>query len=64
MVQINGQAYEAANKTVEKLIQELGYDLRTIAVEINEEIVPKATYSNVKVSDGDVIEVVSFVGGG
>ena len=30
----------------------------------NGEIVPKAQYENVKIEDGDTLEVVSFVGGG
>ena len=40
------------------------YDLRTIAVERNEEIVPKATYAEVMLQDCDVLEVVHFMGGG
>ncbi len=64
MVQINGKAYEAAGKTVGSVIQELEYDVRTIAVELNEEIIPKATLNQVTLKEGDVMEVVSFVGGG
>ena len=36
----------------------------TIAVERNEEIVPKATYAEVMLQDSDVLEVVHFMGGG
>lgn len=43
---------------------ELEYDFRTIAVELNEEIIPKATLDTVILKEGDVLEVVSFVGGG
>lgn len=46
------------------VIQELEYDIRTIAIELNEEIVPKTTLAQVILKDGDVLEVVSFVGGG
>jgi len=35
-----------------------------IAVERNEEIVPKAKYAETVLADGDVVEVVNFVGGG
>ena len=49
---------------MESVIQELEYDIRTIAIELNEEIVPKANLSQVTLTDGDVLEVVSFVGGG
>ena len=64
MVQVNGKEYEVAGRTVESLIQELDYDIRTIAVELNEEIIPKAKIGQVTLKEGDVLEVVSFVGGG
>ena len=64
MVQVNGKQYEAAGRTVESFLQELEYDFRTIAVELNEEIIPKGNYGQVQLKEGDVMEVVSFVGGG
>ena len=35
-----------------------------IAVELNEEILPKANYAATVLKDGDVVEIVNFVGGG
>ena len=46
------------------IINEMNIDIRTIAVELNEEIVAKADYDKTTLKDGDVLEVVSFVGGG
>ena len=40
------------------------FDYRTIAVERNGEIVPKAEYGNVRLSEADALEIVQFVGGG
>lgn len=42
------------------------YELEPIraAVEINEELVPRATFSNTTIQPGDRIEIVTFVGGG
>lgn len=40
------------------------FDLATIAVERNGEIVPKAIYKDVLLEDEDSIEIVRFVGGG
>ena len=34
------------------------------AVELNEEILPKAEYAETVLKDGDVLEIVNFVGGG
>lgn len=64
MVLINGKESDVAGKAVLGVIQELNYDLRTIAVELNEEIIPKAALGERLLKDGDVLEIVSFVGGG
>lgn len=53
-----------AGKTVAQYIAEAGYNSVRIAVERNEEIVPKAKYAETVLVDGDVVEVVNFVGGG
>ena len=64
MLTINGQQVDAAGKTVAQYIAEAGYNSVRIAVERNEEIVPKAKYAETVLVDGDVVEVVNFVGGG
>ena len=42
----------------------LGLDPRTVVVERNREIVPRARYDSTAVEPGDRIEVVTLVGGG
>ena len=64
MVFVNGKEQAANGKTVEDIINEMNIDKRTIAVELNEEIVSKVDYDSTTLKDGDVLEVVSFVGGG
>jgi len=64
MVTINGQNIDAAGKTVADYIAEAGFNTARIAVERNGEIVPKAKYAETLLVDGDVVEVVNFVGGG
>ena len=64
LVYINGCEQAANGKTVVDIINEMNIDIRTIAVELNEEIVSKADYDKTTLKDGDVLEVVSFVGGG
>ena len=41
-----------------------GYVLSHIAVERNEVIVSKKDYADTRIQDGDVIEIVQFMGGG
>lgn len=64
LVYINGCEQAANGKSVVDIINEMNIDIRTIAVELNEEIVSKADYDKTTLKDGDVLEVVSFVGGG
>ena len=64
MVTINGKQTQADGKTLAAYLIEAGYDLKRIAVELNGDIVPKATYSQVILKKDDVVEIVSFVGGG
>lgn len=47
-----------------QFVQENKYDISKIAVELNGDIVPKATYADVMLKEKDILEVVSFVGGG
>lgn len=42
----------------------LGLDPTKVAVERNREIVPKSTYADVCLADGDRLEIVHFIGGG
>lgn len=50
--------------TVEGLLISIGLDPRKVAVERNREIVPKSTFAATTLADGDVIEIVHFIGGG
>ncbi len=64
MVKINGKERNVAGKTLAEYLATTSYDPKRIAVERNGEIVPKAQYSETILTDGDSIEIVSFVGGG
>lgn len=64
MVKINGEEYQYGNEQLSAVLEKLNYDCARIAVEINEEIVPKVCYDATILKDGDIVEVVSFVGGG
>ena len=64
MIQINGKEYQFDSKKLTSVLEDFEYDRRLIAVEINEEIIPKANYDDTVLKSGDVVEIVSFVGGG
>ena len=54
----------AAGATVADLVATLGLGPRRVAVEVNREIVMRATYASTVLRDGDTIEIIHFVGGG
>lgn len=64
MVKINGEPIAAAGKSVAAYLAEAGYDSRAVAVEYNEVILSKADYEKTILADGDVVEIVCFMGGG
>ncbi|MBF0391378.1 MAG: sulfur carrier protein ThiS [Alphaproteobacteria bacterium] len=64
-VTINGEERSfQAQHTVASLLGELGLDPAKVAVERNLEIVPRSTYGEIPVAEGDRLEVVHFIGGG
>lgn len=64
MVIINGNSVDAVGMTIAEYLQKAEYDARVVVVERNEEIVPKDRYQETKLAEGDVIEIVTFMGGG
>lgn len=64
-ITVNGEARSIAPATtVRGLVELLGLDDGPVAVERNGEIVPRAEHPTARLADGDVIEIVHFVGGG
>lgn len=63
-IQVNGEPREVEAATILALVEELGLDIRKVAVERNLEIVPRSLHASTAIMDGDRIEVVQFVGGG
>ncbi|MBR3267812.1 MAG: sulfur carrier protein ThiS [Oscillospiraceae bacterium] len=64
MIRINGEERNTAGKTVAELLETDGYNPLKVAVELNENILPKTEYGSTELKDGDTVEIVRFVGGG
>ena len=64
MITINGEEKNCAGMSMAQYLETTAYDPKRIAVEKNGDIVPKAAYGDTVLLDGDVVEIVSFVGGG
>jgi len=65
MIYVNGnEISNADNLSLYDYLVREGYTISLVAVECNGSIVPKTQYEEKILTDGNVIEVVSFVGGG
>lgn len=65
MIKINGETREGFDgKTVGEALAALGYKAAYIAVELNGNIIKKENYPSMTLNNGDLMEVVNFVGGG
>ncbi|MCY1279838.1 Sulfur carrier protein ThiS [compost metagenome] len=64
-IQLNGEAYELPDgQTVANLLERLELTGRRVAVELNQDIVPRSQHSATALRDGDQVEVVHAIGGG
>lgn len=63
-ITVNGEPRRTAAATIAALATELELDPAKVAVERNGAIVPRSTLAEAALADGDVLEIVHFVGGG
>ncbi len=64
-ITLNGEPFAVSGDVrLVTLIDSLKLKRGRVAVEINREIVPKASWEKTMLAAGDVVEIVNFVGGG
>jgi len=64
-ITVNGEPRTAApGTTVAALVAALGMEAARVAVERNQDVVPRRTWTEALLGDGDQVEIVAFVGGG
>ncbi|MAQ14455.1 MAG: thiamine biosynthesis protein ThiS [Sandaracinus sp.] len=64
-IEVNGDPQEVPEgTTVRGLLETLGLGDTLVAVERNEQVVPRAQHATAELTAGDRVEVVHFVGGG
>jgi len=64
-ITLNGDPYAIdGDLRLSALLERLNTRQSRVAVEINREIVPKASYPATIVKAGDNVEIINFVGGG
>ena len=64
-ITVNGTEQELPNGlTVAALLLHLGFDQGPVAVERNRSVLPRAQHASEALTEGDILEIVHFVGGG
>lgn len=64
-MKVNGKKMDMEDiTTLSSLLSKLGVNENKVVVELNKEIINKEKYSKINLQEYDVIEVISFVGGG
>jgi len=63
-IRLNGEEYETKADTVGKLLDELKIFHKRVAVEVNLNVIKRNELKNFPIKEGDVVEIVNFVGGG
>ena len=65
IVTVNGEERALVDGlSIAALLRELAVRPGRVAVEVNEEVVPRDTYDARRLAPGDRVEIVHFVGGG
>ncbi|WP_071873351.1 sulfur carrier protein ThiS [Atopomonas hussainii] len=64
-ITLNGQAHTLpAALNIAELLAQLGLTGKRVAVERNQEIVPRSAHASTVLAEGDHVEVVHAIGGG
>lgn len=62
---LNGDSQQiASDTTIEQLLENLNLSHKRLAVEINQDIVPRSKFISHKLNDQDKVEIVQAIGGG
>lgn len=64
-MRVNGKDFEVKEgTTVEELLEIVSVDKNKVVVELDGEIISKDDFAKIAIKNSNIIEVISFVGGG
>lgn len=64
-IRLNNESKEVDDgTTIGGLVDELELKRQFVAVELNQELIPRDQHDKRALADGDEVEIVTFVGGG
>jgi thiamine biosynthesis protein ThiS len=63
-LKVNGQDIETTSSNIMQLLHEMDIKPERVAVEVNLKVIRRTEFERRPLYDGDVVEIVFFVGGG
>ncbi len=63
-IQINGRQEKLKQQTILQCIEAKELPARSLVVELNGRIIKQQQWANTSLAEGDVLELLNFVGGG
>ena len=64
-IYINGKKkYININSNLINILEEYSLKNKLVAVEINQEVIPKSSYKTITINKNDKIEILELIGGG
>lgn len=63
-LKVNGEDFETEKETIALLLDEMKIVPERVAVEVNLKVIKRADFKDYKLKEGDIVEIVYFVGGG
>jgi sulfur carrier protein len=64
-IQLNGESFILEEDiNINDFLKKLTIDKNKVAIELNKNVVPKNNYSNTVITNKDIVEIVTFIGGG
>ena len=63
-IKLNGTLINSQARSLQQLVDTLQLNPTQVAIECNAVIIPRSRYGEHVLHEGDVIEIVQFIGGG
>jgi sulfur carrier protein len=64
VIRVNGESQPFVVESVDELLRRLSIEPRGVAVAINGEVVRRSEWTEIRIEDGNAIEIVTAVAGG
>lgn len=64
MIKVNGEDYITNKVLLSEILSDMGVIPERVAIELNLKVIKRADISKQILKEGDIVEIVNFVGGG